>query len=59
MTTWHPVFTSSDWEHKEFAQILPIQAQESEVAYVLEAHTASLKPWPEAHGGEAPPKRES
>jgi len=58
-TTWQAVFTLSDWEHKEFAQILPIQAVESEVADVLEAHTASLKPWPEAHRGEALPKRES
>jgi hypothetical protein len=29
------------------------------VADVLEVHTASLKPWPEAHGGEAPPIGES
>jgi hypothetical protein len=58
-TTWQAEFKSSDWEHKEFAQILPIQAEESKVADVLEVHTSSLKPWPEVHGGEAPPKRES
>jgi hypothetical protein len=41
-TTWQTEFKSSDWEHKEFDQILPIQAEESKVADVLEVHTSSL-----------------
>ena len=47
------------WLGAQRARSDPSQAEKSEVADVLEVYTASLKPWPEAHRGEAQTKRES